>query len=162
MSFLILKAADDDVLLLSQISPETQHVCITPLVQQRGASSHGPLAQWVPADFYLIDGQTDTLIPKNIQMEWKLGEGGAIRAKSKKDWRSLKIIPTITPEVYRDLMLKPGEVLFFELALYRVGPMQEICPDVTMVRQQEDQIYRKKIELPVLSDSKGIILIYRL
>ena len=157
MSFLFLNAADDDVLLLSQISLETQRVCIAPLVQQRGGLSHGPLAQWVPADFYLIDDQTHTLIPKDIQIEWRLGEGGAIRAKSKKDWRSLKIIPTITPEIYRDLILKPGEVLFFELTLYKVGATQRICSDVIMVRQQEDQIYRKKIELPILNNSKGII-----
>lgn len=111
MSFLFLNAADDDVLLLSQISPETQRVCIAPLVQQRGGL------------------------------------------------RSLKIIPTITPEIYQDLLLKPGEVLFFELALYKIGETQRICSDVIMVRQQEDQIYRKKIELPILNNSKGIIYV---
>lgn len=151
---------NNDVLLFTQISAQTQRVCITPLAHQIGGSSVGPIAQWVDAEFYYKNSSVFTKILPGVFIKWQLGMGGAITLADSID--SLHIYPQLSESVREHLCMISNETLFFEVEVNNSGDILNWALDktVTMVRQLADQIIcRKKISFVAIlvdSRSKGV------
>lgn len=150
-----LSDVNDDVLLLTQISPATHNVCITPLKVQKDGSSRGCIAQWVEAEFFDKAGKHLT---GEVVINWTLGMGGNFGYEASID--TLYVKPHLPLSMQEVLGIEEGEVLCFKL---NVTGNEVIKPSIIMFRKLDGVIKsHKKISLPAKGLSKGLLSIQSL